>query len=71
MELTSKAADAISDGDLVDRMIHGTQQHWSLMPLHGMISTVTPSYHCYGSTSMGGWGNKSGDGLGNGRAFPG
>ncbi|GAA6026332.1 hypothetical protein JCM10207_008062, partial [Rhodosporidiobolus poonsookiae] len=49
LELMSKAADAISDGDLVDAMIHGTQQQWSLMPFHGMMSCVRPASMCYGS----------------------
>ncbi|GAA6020636.1 hypothetical protein JCM11491_001129 [Sporobolomyces phaffii] len=48
LELMSKAADSISDGDLVDSMIHGTQQQWSLMPLHGMMSCVRPASFCYG-----------------------
>lgn len=43
LELASQAADSISDGDLVDRMIHGPQQHWSLMPTHAVFSTVRPS----------------------------
>ncbi|GAA5961951.1 hypothetical protein JCM8115_001625 [Rhodotorula mucilaginosa] len=48
LELASKAAESISDGDLVDAMIHGTQQQWSLMPLHGMLSCVRPASFCYG-----------------------
>ncbi|GAA5992920.1 hypothetical protein JCM5350_007801, partial [Sporobolomyces pararoseus] len=48
LELASKAADSISDGDLVDSMIHGAQQHWSLMPLHGIMSCVKPASYCYG-----------------------
>ncbi|KAK4098263.1 DNA replication factor C, large subunit [Parathielavia hyrcaniae] len=43
LELVDRAAESISDGDLVDRMIHGPQQHWSLMPTHGVFSTVRPS----------------------------
>lgn len=43
LELASQAADSISDGDLVDRMIHGPQQQWSLMPTHAVFSTVRPS----------------------------
>jgi replication factor C subunit 1 len=43
LELADKAAESISDGDLVDRMIHGSQQHWSLMPTHAVFSTVRPS----------------------------
>lgn len=43
LELADKAAESISDGDLVDRMIHGSQQQWSLMPTHAVFSTVAPS----------------------------
>jgi replication factor C subunit 1 len=42
LELVDQAAESISDGDLVDRMIHGPQQHWSLMPTHAVFSTVRP-----------------------------
>lgn len=43
LELFDKAAESISDGDLVDRMIHGPQQHWSLMPTHAVFSFVRPA----------------------------
>lgn len=43
LELVDKAAESISDGDLVDRMIHGSQQQWSLMPTHAVFSTVRPA----------------------------
>lgn len=43
LELFDNAAQSISDGDLVDRMIHGPQQQWSLMPTHAVFSTVRPS----------------------------
>ncbi|KAM5365457.1 hypothetical protein ACJZ2D_010992 [Fusarium nematophilum] len=43
LELFDKAAESISDGDLVDRMIHGPQQQWSLMPTHAVFSTVRPA----------------------------
>ncbi|KAG8693390.1 hypothetical protein FRC09_010544 [Ceratobasidium sp. 395] len=49
LRLMDKAASSISDGDLVDAMIHGTQQHWSLMPLHAAMSTVRPSSFLFGS----------------------
>jgi replication factor C subunit 1 len=49
LDLISKAADSISDGDLVDRMIHGSQQQWSLMPVHAMFSFVRPASFVYGS----------------------
>ncbi|KFY01127.1 hypothetical protein O988_02896 [Pseudogymnoascus sp. VKM F-3808] len=43
LELADKAAESISDGDLVDRMIHGSQQQWSLMPVHAVFSSVRPA----------------------------
>ena len=49
LDLASKAADAISDGDLVDRMIHGSQQQWSLMPTHAIFSFVRPASLVYGT----------------------
>ncbi|GIZ40752.1 hypothetical protein CKM354_000407900 [Cercospora kikuchii] len=49
LELASKAAESISDGDLVDRMIHGSQQQWSLMPTHAVFSFVRPASFVYGS----------------------
>ncbi|KAK6439217.1 DNA replication factor C complex subunit Rfc1 [Oleoguttula sp. CCFEE 5521] len=49
LDLSSRAADAISDGDLIDRMIHGSQQQWSLMPAHAMASFVRPASFVYGS----------------------
>ncbi|KAF2666773.1 DNA replication factor C, large subunit [Microthyrium microscopicum] len=60
LELVSKAADSISDGDLVDRMIHGSQQQWSLMPTHAVFSFVRPASYisgslAYGSTGFTSW----------------
>ncbi|KAI1111199.1 replication factor RFC1 C terminal domain-containing protein [Nemania sp. NC0429] len=43
LEMMDQAAESISDGDLVDRMIHGPQQQWSLMPTHAIFSTVRPA----------------------------
>ncbi|KAF2089820.1 DNA replication factor C, large subunit, partial [Saccharata proteae CBS 121410] len=43
LELVDNAAESISDGDLVDRMIHGSQQQWSLMPTHAVFSFVRPA----------------------------
>lgn len=42
LQLASKAASGISDGDLVESMIRGPQQQWSLMPIHGVFSCVRP-----------------------------
>lgn len=49
LELIDNAASSISDGDLVDRMIHGSQQQWSLMPLHAIFSFVRPASYVYGN----------------------
>ncbi|KAI4105814.1 MAG: hypothetical protein L6R37_002561 [Teloschistes peruensis] len=49
LELTDLAAESISDGDLVDRMIHGSQQQWSLMPTHAVFSFVRPASFISGS----------------------
>ncbi|RKF72706.1 Replication factor C subunit 1 [Golovinomyces cichoracearum] len=43
LQLADDAAHSISDGDLVDRMIHGSQQQWSLMPTHAVFSSVRPA----------------------------
>ncbi|KAF2201934.1 DNA replication factor C, large subunit [Delitschia confertaspora ATCC 74209] len=51
LELVERAAESISDGDLVDRMIHGSQQHWSLMPTHAVFSFVRPASFIAGSMS--------------------
>ncbi|KAI0075412.1 DNA replication factor C, large subunit [Panus rudis PR-1116 ss-1] len=48
LSLMDKAASSISDGDLVDGLIHGPEQHWSLMPLHAVCSTVRPASFMYG-----------------------
>ncbi|KAJ8072409.1 DNA replication factor C complex subunit Rfc1 [Marasmius tenuissimus] len=49
LQLMDKAASSISDADLVDGLIHGPEQHWSLMPLHAVCSTVRPASFVYGS----------------------
>jgi replication factor C subunit 1 len=65
LELAERASESISDGDLVDRVIHGSQQQWGLMPTHAMFSFVRPASlmagtMAYGSTSFTSWlGNNS------------
>ncbi len=54
LELAEQASQSISDGDLVDRMIHGTQQQWSLMPTHGVFSFVRPASFIAGNLGYGG-----------------
>ncbi|KAL4067185.1 replication factor RFC1 C terminal domain-containing protein [Scleroderma yunnanense] len=48
LQLMDKAASSISDGDLVDALIHGPELHWSLMPLHAVCSAVRPASFVYG-----------------------
>jgi len=50
LQSITKAANSISDGDIVDSMIHSSEQHWSLMPLHGIISTVKPMSFANGNS---------------------
>ena len=68
LELADKAAESISDGDLVDRMIHGSQQQWSLMPVHAVFSAVRPASFMHGNlngpASFTSWlGNNSKQGM--------
>jgi len=51
LQLAENAAESISDGDLVDRMIHGSQQQWSLMPTHAVFSTVRPCSFVWGQVT--------------------
>ncbi|KAF9206942.1 hypothetical protein BGZ49_001536 [Haplosporangium sp. Z 27] len=53
IDLMSKAADSLSDADLVDTLIHGSAQHWSLMPTHAAFSCVRPSFYVHGNLRPG------------------
>ncbi|KAG4302807.1 hypothetical protein PCK1_000967 [Pneumocystis canis] len=48
LKLIENASEAISQSDLIDSMIHGPQQHWSLMPLHAIFSCVIPAFFVSG-----------------------
>ncbi|KAF9793271.1 replication factor RFC1 C terminal domain-containing protein, partial [Thelephora terrestris] len=54
LRLMDRAASSLSDADIVDSLIHGPEQHWSLMPLHAITSTVIPASCMYGNTSYAG-----------------
>ncbi|KAG0047119.1 hypothetical protein BGZ83_007755 [Gryganskiella cystojenkinii] len=56
IELMSKAADSLSESDLVGNMINGGQQ-WSLMPVHAAFSCVRPAFFVHGSMRPGSGGN--------------
>ncbi|KAJ2745904.1 DNA replication factor C complex subunit Rfc1 [Coemansia sp. BCRC 34301] len=43
----SQAADLISEADVVDSKLRGSQQ-WGLMPLHAVLSSVGPAFHANG-----------------------
>ncbi|KLO13842.1 DNA replication factor C, large subunit [Schizopora paradoxa] len=62
LRLLDRAATSLSDSDLVDALIHGPEQHWSLMPLHAVTSTVRPASFVYG--------NGAGYGGPNAMSFP-
>jgi len=69
IELVQKASDSISEGDLMDSLIHSSEQQWSLLPAHGVASTIRPAYFCYGAGNYGqGAGGFSSSGSS--RAFP-
>ncbi|KAG8852748.1 hypothetical protein FRB91_006029 [Serendipita sp. 411] len=50
LELLQKASASISDADMVDQMLRGSEQHWSLMPLHACLSLVRPASFMYGQS---------------------
>ncbi|KAI5120719.1 hypothetical protein M0805_006426 [Coniferiporia weirii] len=62
LRLMDRAASSISDADLVDALIHGPEQHWSLMPLHAVTSAVRPTSFLFG--------NGAGYGGPNAMSFP-
>lgn len=39
----AEAADSISLGDLIEKKIRSSEQLWSLLPLHGVMSSVRPA----------------------------
>lgn len=43
LDMIAEAADSISEGDLVERKIRSSEQLWSLLPLHAVLSSVRPS----------------------------
>lgn len=63
LRLMQKASESISDADMVDLMLRGSEQHWSLMPLHACLSLVRPASFMYGTSG-------SGNAYKDGAAFP-
>lgn len=48
LDQLSRAADAICEGDLVDRSI-SLAQNWGLMPVHAAFSCAIPSFYMHGN----------------------
>ncbi|KAJ3196232.1 hypothetical protein HK101_009695 [Irineochytrium annulatum] len=61
MRLLSAAADACRDGDLIDTSMRRNND-WSLMPVHGVMSTVKPSFFVHGAV-QGSHASRSNHGL--------
>lgn len=51
LEAIADAADSISQGDLVERKIRSSEQLWSLLPLHAVLSSVRPASKVAGHMS--------------------
>lgn len=49
LENISAAADSLSEGNLVEKMIFQNQE-FSLMPIHAMFSVVRPAFHVRGTS---------------------
>lgn len=47
----AQASNSISDSDLIESLMRGAQQHWSLLPHHGIASTIRPCSLTYGGHS--------------------
>lgn len=52
MDLAAAAAESLSQSDRVDSLIRGSNQEWSLAPMHAIMSAVLPAYYVQGA--MGG-----------------
>lgn len=46
-----RAADYISESDLINSQIRGSEQQWSLLPFHAVMSTVLPSKEIQGQVT--------------------
>lgn len=51
LKLMAAAADSLSLSEKVESLIRGSNQEWSLAPLHGYMSCVLPSYYVHGALS--------------------
>lgn len=51
LERISRAADHISESDLINSAIRGSDQQWSLLPFHAVMSTVYPAMEIAGQVT--------------------
>ncbi|KAM9913055.1 hypothetical protein OXX69_001969 [Metschnikowia pulcherrima] len=49
LQRVANAADAISESDRINSLIRSSEQQWSLLPFHGVMSTVKPAMETNGS----------------------
>lgn len=49
LQRVSEAADAISQSDHINSLIRSSEQQWSLLPFHAVMSTVKPSMEVNGA----------------------
>lgn len=52
LERVANAADDISQSDRVNSLIRSSEQQWSLLPFHGVMSSVRPSLEVAGSVTQ-------------------
>jgi replication factor C subunit 1 len=51
LQATLRAADLISDSDLVETQLRETNS-WELALLHAVLSTIAPAYHVRGTINF-------------------
>lgn len=49
LERIAAAADAISQSDQINSLIRSSEQQWSLLPFHAVMSTVLPAKEAHGT----------------------
>ncbi|KAI9020039.1 replication factor RFC1 C terminal domain-containing protein [Phycomyces nitens] len=53
LKAMAQASESMAEGDVVDALIHGTTQNYSLMPIHSFASCVYPASFIRGNLSGG------------------
>ncbi|ODQ77642.1 hypothetical protein BABINDRAFT_163359 [Babjeviella inositovora NRRL Y-12698] len=51
LELVTRAADSISESDIVNSLIRSGEQQWSLLPFHAVMSSVRPGSFVAGNVT--------------------